>query len=150
MTWTDARVETLTNLWQTGYSGSLIGVKLGLTRSAVIGKVQRLKLPSRTTLVSRRRPGTSCQKPAAKTRSRDLRSRASPRKVAQARVRPLRPAVPPELDAAPAIPVTVLTLTPVTCNWPEGDPKLPGFHFCGRDKPPYTAYCPHHAARAYC
>jgi GcrA cell cycle regulator len=57
--------------------------------------------------------------------------------------------MPPEPGPAPAIPVTVLTLTPVTCNWPEGDPKLAGFHFCGRDKPLHTAYCPHHAAIAY-
>ena len=149
MTWTDACVETLTNLWQSGYSGSLIGVELGLTRSAVIGKVQRLKLPSRTTLVSRRRSGAPRQKPPAKTRPRTRRSRSSPRQVAKARVRQRRPAAPPELGAAPAIPVTVLTLTPVTCNWPQGDPKLAGFHFCGREKPPYTAYCPHHAAIAY-
>jgi GcrA cell cycle regulator len=43
----------------------------------------------------------------------------------------------------------VLTLTPATCNWPEGDPKRADFHFCGRDKPPDRPYCPHHATRAY-
>ena len=57
--------------------------------------------------------------------------------------------MPPELGVAPERPVTVLTLTPANCNWPEGDPKRPDFHFCGRDKPPDSPYCPHHAARAY-
>jgi GcrA cell cycle regulator len=39
-----------------------------------------------------------------------------------------------ELGPAPQIPVTIATLTADTCRWPEGDPKTPGFHFCGRLK----------------
>ena len=74
---------------------------------------------------------------------------AAGRPVPQIPAQPRRPLEPPPLGPAPPIPVTVLTLTPATCNWPEGDPKRPGFHFCGRDKPHETPYCPHHAARAY-
>lgn len=51
MTWTDARIETLTNLWGDGLSASLIAASLGgTTRNAVIGKVRRLGLRGRATL----------------------------------------------------------------------------------------------------
>ena len=57
MTWTDARVEALTNLWGDGLSASLIAARLGgTTRNAVIGKVRRLGLQGRATLVARRSP----------------------------------------------------------------------------------------------
>ena len=148
MTWTDTRVETLTTLWQAGYSGSLIGIELGLTRSAVIGKVQRLRLPGRTTLVSRRPPRAQPLL-KAKPRSKSKKTPTSPRRSARPKPKPRRTGPPPELGPAPEALVTVLTLTPANCNWPEGDPKRPGFHFCGRDKPHDRPYCPHHAARAY-
>ena len=148
MTWTDARIETLTNLWGDGLSASLIAASLGgTTRNAVIGKVRRLGLRGRATLVFRRslpRPRPAPRTAESRSKPRLLRGRVSCKTP-----RPRRPAMPLELGPAPAIPVTVLTLTPVTCNWPEGDPKLAGFHFCGRKKPPQTAYCPHHAAIAY-
>ena len=148
MTWTDTRIDTLRTLWQAGYSGSLIGIELGLTRGAVIGKVQRLGLPSRTTLVFRRPlrkqqvfPANSPPKSKKTPRFRRHRTKCT--------TKLRRTGSPPELSQAPEMPVTVITLTPANCNWPEGDPKRPGFHFCGREKPHDRPYCPHHAARAY-
>lgn len=35
------------------------------------------------------------------------------------------------------------------CQWPEGDPLLPGFHFCGAAVHPGKPYCPDHCAQAY-
>jgi GcrA cell cycle regulator len=56
----------------------------------------------------------------------------------------------PELGPAPPIPVTVQTLTGLTCRWPEGDPKAPDFHFCGRRKTRVDGpYCDHHLAIAF-
>ena len=147
MAWTDTRVETLTTLWQAGYSGSLIGIELGLTRSAVIGKAQRLRLPGRTTLVTRR-PQRSQQVLAPKRPPKPKKASPSRRRSITPETKPRPKAALPELGPAPEVPVTVLTLTQANCNWPEGDPKRLGFHFCGR-KPPNRPYCPHHAARAY-
>lgn len=148
MAWTDTRVETLTTLWQAGYSGSLIGIELGLTRSAVIGKAQRLRLPGRTTLVTRR-PQRSQQVLAPKRPPKPKKASPSRRRSIKPETKPRRKAALPELGPPPEVPVTVLTLTPANCNWPEGDPKRLGFHFCGREKPQDRPYCPHHAARAY-
>ena len=149
MSWTHARVETLTNLWSDGLSASLIAARLGdTTRSAMIGKAHRLRLSGRATLVTRRPPRTL---PLLKARPRPKPKKTSPvrRLSISPETKPRRKAPLPELGPAPEAPVTVLTLTPGNCNWPEGDPKRVDFHFCGRDKPPDRAYCPHHAARAY-
>ena len=50
MSWTDDRVELLKTMWAEGKSASQIAKELGsVTRNAVIGKVHRLGLSSRTT-----------------------------------------------------------------------------------------------------
>lgn len=46
--WTDAKVSRLTSLWMEGETASVIGRELHMSRNAVIGKVHRLGLPSRT------------------------------------------------------------------------------------------------------
>ena len=149
MSWTNERVELLKKLWGDGQSASCIAARLGkVTRNAVIGKVQRLGLQGRATLVTRRPPRASLL-PAAKSQPRTGKRSPGLARSRRQETKPRRPTAPPELGPAPDAPVTVLTLTPANCNWPEGDPKRTGFHFCGRDKPPDRAYCPHHAARAY-
>lgn len=44
---------------------------------------------------------------------------------------------------------SVIDLSAHTCRWPVGDPKEPGFHFCGKPAIPGKPYCPEHAAIAY-
>jgi GcrA cell cycle regulator len=147
VTWTDTRVETLTSLWGDGLSASRIAARLGdTTRNAIIGKVHRLALTSRKTVVTQRP-----MRPPLPTATRPKRAPSPPPagRSRKSRTKPPRPPEPLPLGPAPPIPVTVLTLTPANCNWPEGDPKASGFHFCGRDKPPDRPYCAHHAARAY-
>ncbi|MGH6891348.1 MAG: GcrA family cell cycle regulator, partial [Dongiaceae bacterium] len=36
-----------------------------------------------------------------------------------------------------------------SCSWPVGDPKQPGFHFCGEPSEPGRPYCAHHCHQAY-
>ena len=73
MSWTDERVATLKRLWGEGWSAGQIAVELGggVSRCAVIGKVHRLKLAARATVVPRpnprhvKREGATRSKPAA-------------------------------------------------------------------------------------
>lgn len=44
---------------------------------------------------------------------------------------------------------TILNLTERMCRWPIGDPKQPGFRFCGRHTVQELPYCAEHAAMAY-
>lgn len=48
--WTEERVENLKTQWAEGHSAGTIGLNLGITRSAVLGKVHRLGLASRKTV----------------------------------------------------------------------------------------------------
>jgi GcrA cell cycle regulator len=147
MSWTEDRVTTLKRLWAEGESASAIAATLGeVTRNAVIGKVHRLGLAGRTTTLRRcstARRSLSRHRPDRRTyRAPSLALKAVPR----TRAKP----VLPELSPAPEIPVTVQTLTDRKCRWPDGDPKLPDFHFCGRSTMGSSGpYCAAHAAIAY-
>ncbi len=147
MSWTHDRIATLKQLWADGESASAIASRLGeVTRNAVIGKVHRLGLQGRRTMSrarrTARRPDFSPQR----------RRAASPHPRAG---KPLPNATPrrpvlTKLAPAPDFAVTVASLTPAMCRWPEGDPKLPDFHFCGRGKAGAPGpYCGHHAAIAH-
>lgn len=60
------------------------------------------------------------------------------------------PVLPSQDD--PIIPVaqrkTMTTLLPDDCRWPIGDPRLAGFHFCGKRKQEGHPYCEFHVRRA--
>ena len=47
MSWTDTRVEELKQLWDAGVGTAEIGVKLGMTKNAIIGKAHRIGLKPR-------------------------------------------------------------------------------------------------------
>lgn len=44
---------------------------------------------------------------------------------------------------------SLVDLGPSCCRWPIGDPRDPGFHFCGKKALPGKPYCPEHASVAY-
>ena len=44
---------------------------------------------------------------------------------------------------------TILSLTERMCRWPIGDPREPGFRFCGKSAMHGQPYCAEHAALAY-
>ncbi|MGO9984631.1 MAG: GcrA family cell cycle regulator [Rhodomicrobium sp.] len=152
MSWTNDRVDTLKKLWNGGESASAIAHRLGkVTRNAVIGKVHRLGLGGRANQSRKRtaaRPRALFPPPAPSRKSRPqpcARQDCQPRKNAA----PKRPPVLPELGPPPDRLITVQTLSELTCRWPIGDPKMAGFHFCGRAKREGRPYCGHHAAIAF-
>ena len=151
MTWTGERVATLKQLWTGGHSASVIAARLGeVTRNAVIGKVHRLGLAGRKTGARKKTAPAAGFPFGGRSRCRTPSQLSS---LLQARRhRMVRPAqkVLPEPGPAPDYAVTVHTLAPQHCRWPIGDPKLDGFHFCGRTRTRSAIpYCDHHAAIAY-
>ncbi len=46
-TWTEERTALLTRLWKEGRSAAVVAAEMGVSRNAVIGKVDRLGLPAR-------------------------------------------------------------------------------------------------------
>ncbi len=79
MSWTDERVELLSQLWLEGRSASQISAVLGagLTRNAVIGKVHRLGLAGRVKAAVP--PGSSQPLPMPNSASTDAPRRAAAR-----------------------------------------------------------------------
>lgn len=141
MTWTSQRIDTLKALWADGVSASIIAATLkNVTRNAVIGKARRLKLAARSPgLPSRpRRPRSLALKI---TKADAVRTAPLPR--------PRKNRQLPNLGPAPDRHPVTADIAACHCRWPEGDPKQPGFHYCGRPPLPGTPYCAHHFARAY-
>jgi len=64
---------------------------------------------------------------------------------------PIRPLLKPQPQPKPAVTVKVVAMgkSSGACQWPDGHPGQPGFHFCGKPALAGKPYCPEHAARAY-
>ncbi len=156
MEWSSERIEQLRSLWQNGLSASQIAHNLGgITRNAVIGKAHRLGLTGRPSPIKNRPSGISRPRPPLKRPLVEEPVPPSqaivappPQVIAAApppRIEPPRPVV--DVDSGPG--ASILTLTDRICKWPIGDPRQPGFHFCGRASSEGLPYCAEHARRAY-
>lgn len=132
--WTRERIALLKKLWAEGETATAIAMRLRMSKSAVLGKVFRLRLPSaaKATAAAARRD--------AATVGRRRRGRL-----------PAKPRVKP---AAPAMTSgkTLFELTNDSCRWPHGQPGTKTFHFCGAPEADLEGgrpYCERHARRAY-
>jgi GcrA cell cycle regulator len=140
--WSSERIEVLRSLWRQGLTADVIGARLGgLSRSAVLGKVFRLRL----------RDSSGDGVPSAPQKSPASRCTADSAGPARRRRRQPR-------AASATLPVvisqhkTLLELTNHSCRWPHGRPGTAKFFFCGAlgaDLAQGLPYCPRHMRRAY-
>jgi GcrA cell cycle regulator len=168
MEWTEQRIEVLRKLWGQGQTASQIAAILGgITRNAVIGKAHRLGLTGRPSPI-KREAGASPQprRRAAAPVARRLPGSGQPGSVhgqplpqthgSTAQHAPVQRAeahAPMTREAPPPAPKTSTRVAAhvgsKTCSWPMGDPKQPGFHFCGEPAEAGKPYCAHHCHVAY-
>jgi GcrA cell cycle regulator len=149
--WTEDNIATLKTMWGDGASASEIARVIGgVSRSAIIGKVHRLKLTQ-----GRKKPqAAGAPKAARPVAARPAAPRQKPPVVA--RVAAPKAQMPgPEIEEAPVVTVVdtivgipLLDLTDKTCRWPIGDPQQPGFAFCGAWPDKTSPYCAMHHHRA--
>jgi GcrA cell cycle regulator len=151
--WTSERLELLTRLWAEGETAVAIGEQLGgLTRSAVLGKVFRL------------RRANAAAAPAAKKQRHPDQGLAGSSTVSRVEAGPTRrhrrPTFAGQPRPAPRLTQprgksrgkSLLELTNLCCRWPHGRPGTKTFFFCGAegaDLERGMPYCPQHAQRAY-
>lgn len=139
--WTPARIERMKQLWADGKSASQIAAELGgITRNAVIGKLNRENVP--------RRAPKAPRQPRARRLSptRKARFTHAPRPTPAPRPKP----IPIEDMAVPvARMIPLLELTAEMCRFPIGDPGEAGFGFCGCRQFGDLPYCEYHARVAY-
>jgi GcrA cell cycle regulator len=142
--WTTARIDLLRKLKGDGLSSSEIGVELGITRNAVIGKAARLGIGGGQAKGAQREAKHYAPKagPVFQINFGHLRAQKA------ARQRGERPAPPPP-PVLTTRPCSILELTSATCRWPMGEPDEPGFHFCGSAPRDGKPYCGFHCGIAY-
>ena len=135
MGWTNERVEELKRLWDEGLTTCEIGKALGVSKNAVVGKAHRLGLQGRPSPIHRQEDESTALVETAE--KKEVSTKRSSAKVAKKTAEPK------------AKLFTVNDLTSSSCRWPEGDPKDPDFHFCGKEALAGKPYCLEHCAVAY-
>jgi GcrA cell cycle regulator len=132
--WTRERIALLKRLWTDGKTATAIAAQLRMSKSAVLGKVFRLRL----------RPAKNATAAAARSNTKILKRRHKRRPPIKHRAKPAAPAMAPGK--------TLFELTNDSCRWPHGQPGTKAFHFCGApgaDLEGGRPYCERHARRAY-
>ena len=120
--WDEEKLQKLKSLWDEGLPITKIGLELGVSRNAIAGKAHRLGLPKRNSPISKSGEPRKKQVVSSNETNKELPLKILLRKVEWSRNR---------------------------CCWPEGDPKLPGFSFCGTAIVPGRPYCEEHSILAY-
>ena len=121
-TWDNSKLKELEDLWMQGHPISKIGEMLGVSRNSVAGKAHRMGLPKRNSPISKSGDPRKNQDNSSKYSEKQLPLKLMLRDVEWSRNR---------------------------CCWPIGDPKLPGFSFCGTSIIPGRPYCEEHSNLAY-
>jgi GcrA cell cycle regulator len=141
--WTAERIELLRTLWANGETADAIAAQLGgLSRSAVLGKIYRLRLhtseaPLNAPAKKRAPDKHASSEGLARRRQRTKYKKRTPAVPAPASVRQYK---------------SLLELTNTTCRWPHGRPGTDRFFFCGApeaDLERGIPYCALHMQRAY-
>lgn len=134
-TWTVERIEQLRVMWAKGISAGIIGAEMGLSRRAVVGKVYRLKLDKRATLVKKQRAGIRDMRPSRRVSNPVGASGFQVKSTAVRRATP-------DADVVP-LHVSLDDLERGHCRWPYGE-SLP-YTFCGCEKIDKGPYCYGHS-----
>ena len=120
--WDEEKLQKLKSLWDEGLPITKIGLELGVSRNSIAGKAHRLGLPKRNSPISKSGEPRKQQVISNNETNKELPLKILLRKVEWSRNR---------------------------CCWPEGDPKLTGFSFCGTVIVPGRPYCEEHSNLAY-
>ncbi len=139
--WTLEQIDLLKRLWSEGLTAAAIATRLdGLSRSAVLGKVHRLRLRAdKAAAASAAKVKPAGQGSAETAPAR--RRRGGPRRKH-----------PQTASTAVRQHKTLFELTNKTCRWPHGQPGVSNFFFCGApeaDLEQGIPYCAQHMRRAY-
>jgi GcrA cell cycle regulator len=153
--WTEERIATLKRMWAEGSSATEIAAALGggVSRSGVLGKLRRLKVPASalppTHGRGRGNPGQA--------RSNAIVARAARKASKLLKTAPNvadEAIFAGETDAGVDVThvvglVSLIDLNEQVCRWPFGDPLVTPFGFCGAVKTGPGPYCEAHGSKAF-
>lgn len=146
--WTAEQDETLANLLKAGDTARKIGLVVGKSRNAVIGRAHRLGLHFKNPV------GFQRKKTVAKDPTRTSGRVSQPAhgffravKLVRPRMGPMPAPVIPDHEPEPRM-VALMDLRAGDCRYPLGDPRDAAFGFCGHPTES-SSYCPFHRQLAY-
>ena len=135
-TWTTERVALLRSCVNSGLSCAQIANEIGVSRNAVIGKINRLGLSrGRSAAASGPRVGAPRRRPQVLTQRLALEAVFASEPVGE--------------DVVSAEPCSLLSLAPHKCRWPISSGGTAAFTFCGNITAGGVSYCVGHARLAY-
>lgn len=158
MSWTPEREECLKKMWLCGeYSAQQIADKLGnVTRNAVIGKANRLKLSKLLEANAANKSKSSFKSTKTLNKLDDAaKSLRSSIKANDDSVKKSKPKVTCAhskdkiLNAPEFLNLKLLDLTDSTCKWPVNDETEKDYCFCGVATEASGPYCEYHAHKAF-
>jgi GcrA cell cycle regulator len=144
-TWTAEAAETVSALWKSGLTASLIADELGRTRNSVIGKLHRMGLSNS----DRPQEIRVRKKPVYRPRPKKPRAAFTPAPEDKSlianpdRLHPFDAAIPKKQRRQ------TWELTDKTCRFPVGIPGATSFFHCGASPLSGYKYCVDHVERCY-
>jgi GcrA cell cycle regulator len=149
MAWTDEQYEKAKKLAEEGLSASEIGIHLGKTRNAVLGKLHRNGIEKRVRKESRKdtKRGRRPKRQFVLFHQMGLIDKNS--QVRRAHLVQDGYVPKPEEPAPEGQRKSLLELEEHHCRWPIGEVLASEFHFCGADRVDGLPYCDAHCKRAY-
>tara|TARA_B110000438_G_C15750782_1_gene622861 strand:+ start:763 stop:1239 length:477 start_codon:yes stop_codon:yes gene_type:complete len=140
MPWNDENVGKLRELWDQGLPTAQIGKLLGFTKNAVVGKAHRIGLERRPSPIRRT---------AAKPDRKKARSPVMPiLNFDSSKEHNNKYAAEPKINVGSSISL-LISGNKRKCEWPEGHPDEPEFHFCNKERFEDKPYCIDHCSVAY-
>jgi GcrA cell cycle regulator len=146
-------ISKLKSLFEKGLSTAEIGKRLGFTKNAVVGKINRLGLNAKLA-------AASAKSKAAAKKAKKAAPAAKPQKAAKKAVAAKKSA--PKKETAKSRTESrrkteriirhsaqLMSLRADQCRWPVGDPDSDDFHFCGEKCFTGKPYCFEHCKVAY-
>jgi GcrA cell cycle regulator len=140
MSWNEANVARLKELWDQGLPTAQIGKLLGFTKNAVVGKAHRIGLERRPSPIRRT---------AVKPDRKKARSPIIPKLNFETAKEEHINSPKPQQTFQPAVKSLLANHTKRGCEWPEGHPDESDFKFCGKDRFEDKPYCLDHCTVAY-
>lgn len=157
--WNDINITKLKTMWAAGNSHSQIASVIpNASRSAIAGKIMRLKLPARDkghaspSPLHRARHATAMTVTQRHGRIEQPQRRNPTNSLAEKiAIAEAEPGLPPILrgEAPDGTGIQLRDLTDINCHWPKGDPLEADFEFCGGKALPGLPYCAHHSRISY-
>ena len=140
MPWNDENVGRLKELWDQGLPTAQIGKLLDFTKNAVVGKAHRIGLERRPSPIRRT---------TAKPDRKKARSPVMPKLKFENNPIANTNNVPEVKTFQTSVKNVFMANARRGCEWPEGHPDEPEFHFCNKERFEDKPYCLDHCAVAY-